>query len=332
MAVLTAPGTNLFAVRYAAGRAEDWRKFAVGKELTETIGGTARVFAFGEADVRGELLVAKLYKDAARRALKRSGDPQPRLVPLVRERDMLHETLPFCVWPRRVLFDALRPPQARLAESLLGFSMEKISNAVSLYDLLFDEAHRRRLTPDDYVYIGLTIARQLSQMHMHAWKFLYVDMSPNNILVSHDFRAVRFIDTDSFQFTHDGHVYKANGLTEGFTSPGAQAAIDSRQPLTPDHDRFCLAILLFHLLMARQGRPVNPFEAPQQDVNDFIEKRAYLYAPMPPHAVRPELTAAYKTLSQDIRDAFLKSFTATPLTARDWAECLSRHRGFLQCA
>lgn len=328
---MSQPAT-LFALRLDSRGNEDWRRFTLGAELTETMGASARVFAFAETQVRGELLVAKLYKDKARRAAKQSGDPQPRLLPLARNRDMLHETLPFCIWPRRLLFDQLRPPTVSWGDSLLGFSMQKFSDAVSLYDLLFDERHRRRMSADDYIYVALTIAHQLAQMHAHPWRFLSVDMSPNNILVSRDFRQVRFIDTDSFQFSHLGHVYKANGLTAGFKSPGAQAAIDVRGPLGLEHDRFCLAILIFHLLMARQGRPISPFQAPGEDVDTLIERRAFLYAPAPAHAVRPEFTAAYAKLPQEVRDAFLQSFTKVPLRASDWADCLSRHRGFLQCA
>ncbi len=97
--------------------------------------------------------------------------------------------------------------------------MAELVGTVSLATLITDERTRFRLQRGQTAHILATIADQLSRMHKHGWGFVFGDMSPSNIHITHDHSKVLFIDTDSFQFDYTEGApfsFAITGLTPGY--------------------------------------------------------------------------------------------------------------------
>lgn len=275
-------------------------------------------------------LVGKLYHDSYLDLLRQDKKLLQRVVLLARHRDDLGTDLPFATWPRRLLFSSNTPTNVQ--DELLGFSMERLNGTVSLFDLIYQEDARTRLTPDANLHIAITISDQVARMHRHPWAFVFSDMSPNNIHVTPDLKHVRFIDTDcfQFQFKSSNYSFKASGLTPTFSSPSAKARITAGHTLDATHDDFLLAMLIFMMLMAEKGVPIHPFQASGFDEDTLIQQRAFPFDNPTAYPVNAHILATYISLPAEIRAAFTRSFTQEPpLPAAEWAALLAKQRRLL---
>jgi DNA-binding helix-hairpin-helix protein with protein kinase domain len=82
---------------------------------------------------------------------------------------------------------------------------------------------------------------------LHESGILIGDVNQGNLLIDETMR-VRFIDCDSFQVRSGEQTYYCPVGTPHFTPPELHGVKLRDASRTPDHDRFGLAILLFHLL------------------------------------------------------------------------------------
>lgn len=305
---------------------DDWFQYTVGDRVGG-VGGAGVVHRL--APDTEPPLVGKFYNDAILSHIRGDEKYFLRVILPALNRNLLMDDLPFATWPRRVLFDMHDPDGRKIRDHLIGFTMPLLIGTTSLHDLIHRDQARLRLTAHGTVHIATTIASQLAQMHRHAWGFVFGDMSPTNIHISHDHAKVHFIDVDSFQFDYDGGAYSffLSGLTPTFTSPGARAAIDAKSRVTAAHDDFVLAILIFMMLMADKGYPVHPFSSLDSDEDELIEARQFPFDNPAKHPVSDAELKGYRELPDDIREAFSKTFTRTPpVTASEWTVLLTNLR------
>lgn len=272
-------------------------------------------------------LVAKLYNDTILKRIRTDRKFAQRIIALALHRDELARSLPFATWPRRLIFTQKNPADAQ--QALLGFTMERLVGTTSLFDFMTQANARLKVKPDTTAFVAITLADQVARLHRHPWTFVFGDMSPNNIHITADHAHVRFIDTDSFQFDYNNgkYAFALSGLTAGYKSPGAQAALQSNGRLTPHHDDFVLAILIFTMVMADHGMPIHPFQSGDTPEDTRIEQRQFPFANPQAFQIPPPVRAAYQTLPQPLQDAFVRTFTEpVPIPAADWVTILSNYR------
>lgn len=214
--------------------------------LGETIGkgGEGSVYAV-ETDDR---LVAKLYHQR----------PLPtetfeKLQAMITRRTSALESI--SAWPRELLLD----PRSRDA---LGILMPNVSKSKTLHEL-YGTANRRRNFPEARWHHMVLAARNVAAAFesMHAANIVVGDVNQGNLMVDQNM-CVRFIDCDSFQIEANGHVFPCPVGTPHFTPPELQSLKLRDVRRTEDHDRFGLAIMIFHLLFVGRHPFAGRFNGP----------------------------------------------------------------------
>jgi DNA-binding helix-hairpin-helix protein with protein kinase domain len=103
---------------------------------------------------------------------------------------------------------------------------------------------------------------------MHSSAIVVGDVNQGNLLVDNQM-CVRMIDCDSFQISQDGRHFNCPVGTPHFTPPELQSLKLREVQRTVNHDRFGMAVLIFHLLFV--GR--HPFAGRFRGQGDLsIEK------------------------------------------------------------
>ncbi len=97
-----------------------------------------------------------------------------------------------------------------------------------------------------------TAARNFTETVKSIHKSGYVigDIKPQNILVDNQ-ALVSIVDTDSFQVKSGNTVYRCHVVTEGFTPPELLGVDVSNVAQTVYHDRYRVALIIYHLLFAK---------------------------------------------------------------------------------
>jgi DNA-binding helix-hairpin-helix protein with protein kinase domain len=320
------PGTAVCGVRVNPPHADEWVNYTLGPHIDA--GGAGAVYSLTAKTT--PQLVAKIYDGSILERVRKEPPLRQRIIVLAQHRDHLMKELPFAFWPRRILFTMQAPDETQIPQTILGFTMAALPNTTSLTSLLSDDSARTRITHADTIHIACTLADQIAKLHRHAWQFVFGDMSPNNIHVTHNFASVYFIDTDAFQFqyNHPHFAFSIPGLTPGFESPGARQVIKAGGSLSTNHDDFVLAIIIFQILMAQSGLTrVHPFSYADSTEVDNINARRFPYANPAAYPVPAMPLAFYRSLPSDIHLAFMQTFTTpTPFPAAQWPPLLSGYR------
>lgn len=165
-------------------------------------------------------------------------------------------------WPRTILYD----PSSRKP---CGILMIRMDDARTLHEL-YGTANRRRHFPDVGWHHMILAARNTAAAFqtLHAANVLVGDVNQGNLLVDKKM-CVRMIDCDSFQLTANGRTFLCPVGSPHFTPPELQSQKLRDVVRTQNHDRFGLAILIFHLLFV--GR--HPFAGRYRGPGDLpIEK------------------------------------------------------------
>lgn len=165
-------------------------------------------------------------------------------------------------WPRAMLFDPThRKP--------CGILMSKMDGARPLHEL-YGTTNRRRHFPEAGWHHLVLAARNTAAAFqtLHSAGIVVGDINQGNLLVDKQM-CVRMIDCDSFQITNGEKTYHCPVGTPHFTPPELQSQRLREVVRTGTHDRFGLAVLIFHLLFV--GR--HPFAGRYQGPGDLsIEK------------------------------------------------------------
>jgi DNA-binding helix-hairpin-helix protein with protein kinase domain len=82
---------------------------------------------------------------------------------------------------------------------------------------------------------------------IHRKNYVIGDVNQSNLFVSPQ-ALVYLIDCDSFQFQANGHLFLSEVGVPQYTPPELQQANFRQVVRTANHDRFGLAVLIFHLL------------------------------------------------------------------------------------
>jgi len=176
---------------------------------------------------------------------------------------------------------------------------------------------------------------------IHGAGYVIGDVNQRNVLVS-DRATVRLIDCDSFQVRANGRLFTCGVGVGEYTPPELQGRSSRGVERTPNHDRFGLAVLIFHLLfMGRHpfaGRSLGSKDVPlEQAIKEFrfaySRAAAQYQIDAPPHSLR--LTVVSADLARLFERAF-SQHSAQPdarPAAAEWQQSLLQFKkGLQRCA
>ena len=166
-------------------------------------------------------------------------------------------------WPHSLLYH----PQRRIP---CGILLPRIVESRHLHEL-YGTYNRRRHFPEVKWHHLLLAARNVAAAFdsLHSAGIVVGDVNQGNLMVDVQMR-VRFIDCDSFQISDGGRVFPCPVGTPHFTPPELQSTKLRDVRRTPNHDRFGMAILIFHLLFV--GR--HPFAGRYRGWEELTIERA----------------------------------------------------------
>jgi len=151
------------------------------------------------------------------------------------------DLLRVAAWPTATLHTRPHGPIAGLVMPLVEQHRE--------LHVLYSPAQRRQIYPhagwDFLVHAAVNVARAFASVH--AAGHVMGDVNQKNVVVASD-GTVRLIDCDSFQITAKGRRFLCEVGVPDFTPPELHGHSFSKVVRTQNHDRFGLAVLLFHLL------------------------------------------------------------------------------------
>jgi DNA-binding helix-hairpin-helix protein with protein kinase domain len=165
-------------------------------------------------------------------------------------------------WPRSMLYDPIKRKPC-------GLLMTKLVSARPLHEL-YGTTNRRRHFPEVGWHHLVLAARNTAAAFqtMHSSGIVVGDVNQGNLLVDKQM-CVRMIDCDSFQISENGRHFNCPVGTPHFTPPELQSQKLRDVQRTVNHDRFGMAVLIFHLLFV--GR--HPFAGRFRGQGDLsIEK------------------------------------------------------------
>jgi DNA-binding helix-hairpin-helix protein with protein kinase domain len=165
-------------------------------------------------------------------------------------------------WPKALLYDPVRRKPC-------GIMMTKMVGAKPLHEL-YGTTNRRKNFPDAGWHHLVLAARNTAAAFqtLHSANIVVGDVNQGNLLVDKGM-CVRMIDCDSFQLKWRDRTFNCPVGTPHFTPPELQSQRLREVERTVYHDRFGLAILIFHLLFV--GR--HPFAGRYRGVGEMpIEK------------------------------------------------------------
>ncbi|HUL75892.1 MAG TPA: hypothetical protein VL691_01405 [Vicinamibacteria bacterium] len=144
-------------------------------------------------------------------------------------------------WPNDLLLDP------RTGDPV-GFLMPRIDGHREIHTL-YGPTDRKTAFPDaSWAFLVRTarnVAASFDTVHQHG--HVVGDVNQGNVVVSRK-ATVCLIDCDSFQITHLGRTYPCRVGVPLFTPPELHGQRLEAVARTADHDRFGLAVLVFHLL------------------------------------------------------------------------------------
>ncbi len=202
-------------------------------------------------------------------------------------------------WPLATLYDYQGHSQ--------GYLMPQVDlrEYHELHALYSPGSRRKYFAEVDWsflVHTARNVARAFATLH--AAGHLMGDVSGRNILVSSQ-GMVRIIDTDSFQVRYGSEVFPCPVGTAEFTPPELQGQNFGTFIRHEQHDRFGLALLIFHLLFEGRhpyagihagGKMLSPAQA--------IAANAFAYSAKASSLKQPPGTRAPKRLATAPATAF----------------------------
>lgn len=226
-------------------------------------------------------------------------------------------------WPIKTLHD-------RPNGQLCGFVMPKIVGHKEIHKL-YGPSHRQREFPDaDWAFLVHAATNCAAAFEtIHALKHLMGDVNPGNVLVSAQ-ALIALIDCDSFQVQSRGRTFRCEVGVAEYTPPELQGVVFRDVTRTENHDRFGLAVLIFHLLF--MGR--HPFAGRYHGAGDMSLERAirecrFPFSLQPSHRKEmepPPLAPTLDIITADVAQLFERAFQdpgrSTRPSAAEWHTAL----------
>jgi DNA-binding helix-hairpin-helix protein with protein kinase domain len=243
------------------------------------------------------------------------------------------DLLKIAAWPTATLHQKENGP-------VTGILMPRIVGCKEVHHL-YSVAQRKKDYPEAnwkfLTHAAVNCAIAFEEVHRHS--HVIGDVNQKNVLVSNR-AVVQFVDCDSFQVrASNGRVYRCVVGVPEYTPPELQGKSFRDVDRTLDHDRFGLAVLIFHLLM--MGR--HPFSGIYLDQGDMpiekaIQGRRFAYS-TDVQATRmkpPPNTLPISVLDRSLLDLFERAFrlpgkhpSMSRPTAAEWKHVLSTFRDSL---
>ena len=280
-------------------------------------GGEGTVFEVAAASD----LVAKVYHKA----------PPPRtaaklltMVGLARD-----EIVRVAAWPTATLHERLGGPT-------VGLLMCRVKDFKEIH-ALYSPAHRKTTFPRaDWKFLITTAMNCAATLeNLHSFGVVVGDVNQSNVMVSAT-GLITLIDCDSYQIQANGQTYPCEVGVPLFTPPELQGQNFRGLTRTPNHDRFGLAVLIFHLLfMGRHpfaGRFLGSGEMPiERAISEY--RFAYGRSARSYEMQTPMHALPLSAVSSQLVDMFERAFSQQASqgnvrpTGSDWYNTL---KGFLQ--
>lgn len=238
--------------------------------------------------------------------------------------------LSIAAWPIDLLTDT--------KGDVRGFVMPRVVARRDIHELYSPKSRAEAFPEADFrflAHIGANIARAFAVVHEQG--HVLGDVNHGNLLVGPD-ATVMLIDCDSFQIGTGAHVFTSDVGVPLFTAPELHGRAFRGLVRTPNHDRFGLAVLLFHLLY--MGR--HPFAGRYSGPGDMpIEKAIaeYRFAYGPDRAAlgmeQPPGTIPLETMGAAIAANFARAFGRTASNggrpdAKSWITALEKLKAGLR--
>jgi DNA-binding helix-hairpin-helix protein with protein kinase domain len=226
-------------------------------------------------------------------------------------------------WPRSIVYS----PQTNEA---CGIAAPRVRDARHLHEL-YGTSARRRFFPQARWFHLVLAARNVAAAFdkLHESNIVVGDVNQGNLLVDETMR-VRFIDCDSFQIRDGEQTFTCPVGTPHFTPPELQGIKLRDIERTVDHDRFGLAILLFHLLfVGRHPFAGRFFGDGDQTIERAIAERRFAFSKDKSATLMepPPASLRLDDLPPPIGQLFERAFrqpdgVANRPAAREWVEQL----------
>jgi DNA-binding helix-hairpin-helix protein with protein kinase domain len=231
-------------------------------------------------------------------------------------------------WPRAILY-------ATATNEPCGVLAPRVRDARHLHELYGTSARRRMFPQARWPHLVLA-ARNVAAAfdQLHAAEIVVGDVNQGNLLVD-ELMRVRFIDCDSFQIVAGEETFPCPVGAPHFTPPELQGKKLRDAERTVDHDRFGLAVLIFHLLfVGRHPFAGRFFGAGDQTIEQAIAERRFAFSKdkratlMEP----PPASLQLDDLPGPIGELFERAFrqpegVAHRPAAREWVDELDRLLG-----
>lgn len=219
-----------------------------------------------------------------------------------------------------------------------GFVMPRVVARRDIHELYSPKSRSEAFPDADFrflVHVGANIARAFAVVHEQGQ--VLGDVNHGNLLVGPD-GTVMLIDCDSFQIGRGAHVFTSDVGVPLFTAPELHGRTFRGLVRTANHDRFGLAVLLFHLLyMGRHpfaGRYSGPGDMP---IEKAVAEHRFAYGPdrAANGMERPPGTVRLETMGRSIAQLFVLAFgragsSGTRPDARTWIEALEKLKSSLR--
>jgi len=294
------------------------RAIILGKELGS--GGEGAVFEIGGDSQR----VAKIYH----RAIATEKAAKLRSMARLAAQDLTR----FASWPLDVLHNGN-------ADQVAGIVLPRVRDHDEIHKL-YSPAQRKIEYPDKdwsfLLHVAMNCAAAFDAIHQKA--HVIGDVNQGNVLVSQR-GTVFLIDCDSFQVNAEGRLFLCEVGVPQFTPPELQGQSFRGMERTANHDRFGLALIIFHLLfMGRHpfagrflGRGDMPIEQAIQEYRYAFSSQAdrLLMAPPPQTLSLERIAPRLATLFEQAFARGSEQPDARP-TAEQWHAELSSQAKQLQ--
>ena len=223
--------------------------------------------------------------------------------------------------------------------AIRGFIMPRIIARRDVHELYGPKSRSEAFPEADFrflVHVGANIARAFAVVHENG--HVLGDVNHGNLRVRPADGTVMLIDCDSFQIGTRSNVFTCDVGVPLFTAPELQGRSFRGLVRSTNHDRFGLAVILFHLLyMGRHpfaGRYSGPGDMP---IEKAIAEYRFAYSPnrRANRMERPPDTIALETMGGVITQLFIRAFepvetNGTRPDAKSWIEALERLKSKLR--
>ncbi|HEY6123773.1 MAG TPA: hypothetical protein VIV63_03915 [Steroidobacteraceae bacterium] len=211
-----------------------------------------------------------------------------------------------------------------------GFLMQKISARQDAHRLYSPKSRRRTFPGADFRFVvraATNVARAFAQIH--AAGHVIGDVNHGNALIGKDGTAV-LIDCDSIQVHERSRTFACDVGTPLFTPPELQGKAFRGLKRDQAHDRFGLAVLLFHLLFQGRHPFAGVFAEGEMPLERAIAESRFAYGAKAESdgMTAPPGTLPLDTFGPDIAALFERAFafpgTAERPSAVEWIEPLQK--------